>query len=528
MEKFLIKQEMLHYLGKKYILAILMLFVFKLSDAQITSRQDKKDWFEADRLFDYGDYLKASKIYERLLPLDSDNQEINYNLGVSYFFLKKNRNKAIACFNKVSSDNFGEVDYFLGSLYHLSRDYDKAISRFKDYKYLKEPKVHRNWEIDDLIAKCNTAMLFENTVDKTIQIENLGEGVNSKYAEYAPLISAEENILFFTSRRKNDVWIRKDPFGNYYENIFYAKKALGGWTQPLMLDTNINTDYHDACTGLSADGEKLLIFRTSKNLKSGEIYESYYDQKWSTPELLQSNVNSDDYAERSACYSLDEKTIFFSSDRPGGYGGKDIYLVKLLPNGEWGEPFNLGPNINTAYNEDAPFVHPSGKILFFSSEGHKNMGGYDILKSNFDESGKFETPVNMGYPINTVDDDVFFVLNTDGSTGYLSSKREGGFGSHDIYKVNFSKDKLPLSVYKVNVYDESNNLLKEVDMKVSNIEGEKIYKQYKSNEYTGKMILILEPNKEYEVFIQVEGYEPFVTRSVLNANNNLTYTLTKK
>ncbi|MGZ4089207.1 MAG: hypothetical protein ACXVNO_00695, partial [Bacteroidia bacterium] len=443
---------MLHYFGKKKIaLVFVMLFAQHLF-AQITSMRDNQLWLKSDKALETGDYLSAISGYEKLYKTDSADEELNYKLGVCNFQLRKYRMASKKYFDKVKPADFPETWYYLGRLNHLLRNDELSIKNFELYKNSKEDKEHSDKEVEDLIEKCHTAMLFESQSNKNIQIENLGNTINTEFSEYAPLIPVQEDFIIFTSRRKNSVHTEKDPLGEYFEDIYISTKFGDSWQYPVMLDTNINTPLHDACTGLSADGEKLLIYRTSKDLKGGDIYESTLElNKFGTPVKLNSNVNSEKYVETSACYSPDNNTIFFSSNRPGGYGGMDLYMMKKLPNGAWGEPFNLGPKINTEYNEDAPFVHPSGAVLFFSSEGHKNMGGYDIFKSNFDESGNFTEPVNMGYPINTREDDVFFVLNTDATTGYFSSEREGGYGEQDIYKVTFSPDPLPLNVYSARV-----------------------------------------------------------------------------
>jgi len=520
---------MLHYLDKRIILIFSLLLMMHQITAQELSNKDKRRWSKADKSFEYGDYINAFKAYRNLVIKDSNNLEINYNLGVCFFKLKRSKSQAKKYLHKVKSPKYKEVSYYLGKLHHLDREYEEAIYKFKTYKDIKGNKRHSDDEVDDLISKCRTAAFLENTVDKTIQIKNLGETVNSIYAEYSPLISLEDNKLFFTSRRKNVLWDRKDPFGDYYENIFYSENHNGKWGSPKVLDTVINSDFHDACTGISADGKKILIYRTSKDGKSGSIYESnFFGATWLTPQLLNKNVNSLEYAETSACYSADGNTIFFSSNRPGGLGGQDLYCVKKLPNGSWGKPYNLGPNINTKYNEHSPFVHPSEKVLFFSSEGHINMGGYDVFKSNYDESGAFGSPMNMGYPINTVDDDVFFVMNAAGSLGYLSSARDGGYGSHDLYKVSFSENKLPENLYKISVYDESNNILKNIDMRLVNVKSNKIHGLYKPNVRDGKIIVISEANIEYEISIKSQGYNDFVTRFILKKENHLTFTLTKK
>ncbi len=506
---------------------MIILFV-KPCMAQISSRQDNKLLFKADNAFDYGDFLSALKIYEKLYPLDSNNAELNFKLGVCNFEIKKFRSVSKKYFEKVPPTLFPEVSYYLGKLNHLSRDFDKAIFSYNQYKRFKGEKEHNAKEIDDLIEKCNTAMLFESSADKTIQIKNIGEAINTEYPEYAPLIPAEENFILFTSRRKNNTFPKLDPLGEYFEDIYISRKVGEEWQPPTMLDTNINTPVHDASTGLSADGERLLIYRTSKDLRTGDIYESHYDgENWAKPEILGSNVNSP-YLETSACFSPKGDMIYFSSNRPGGYGGLDLYRAKKLPNGNWGAPYNLGPNINTEYNEDSPFIHPMGDVLYFSSEGHKNMGGYDIFKSNFDETGGFNEVKNLGYPINTVDDDIFFVMNTDGSKGYLSSGREGGFGSQDIYIVYLTGNIVPLDVYNIYVLNESNGIVKKVELEVTDIKKKELYGTYKSNEYTGKILVISEPKKEYQITIKAEGYEPFITTVVFDSNKEMIYQLTNK
>ncbi len=499
--------------------------------AQIISREDRQLLVKADKLFDLGDYLGALKMYETLFILDSTDNETNFKIGLCNFEIKKFRPNSKKYFEKVTSADFPEVNYYLGKLNHSHKLYDRAIYYYNQYKYFGGESQFTRKEIDDLIEKCHTALLFETTANKSISIVNAGSLLNSEYSEYAPLIPADENFIIFTSRRKNLKWDKKDPLGDYFEDIYISLKdssnsSASSWTEPLMLDSTINTILHDACTGLSADGEKLLIYRTSKDLISGDIYESsFINNKWSKPEILSSIVNSTNYLETSACFSSNGNIIFFSSNRPGGYGGKDLYLVRKLQNGKWGKPFNLGEKINTEYDEDAPFVHSLGNTLYFSSEGHKNMGGYDIFKSTFDEAGKFDIPENLGSPINTVEDDIFFVLNPDGSKGYLSSERQGGFGLQDIYFITFPISTPPLSVFNIHVVDELSSVIKDVEIKIINIENETTYGVYKSNDRTGKLLLISPPNKEYRIIIDSPGYERLITNVVLDKNINILYKL---
>ncbi len=529
MEKRLRKVVMLRFFVKnKTVLSLLFCLVLKTSAAQLSVRESKKLFFKADKAFEFGNYLEALNMYNTLYPNDSTNFELNYKIGVCSFEIKKYRKSALKYFEKTSITDFPEANYYLGRLYHLQRNYEKAITYYSKYKNVKGEVEHSRKEINDLIAKCNTAKLMELKEDHTLQIKNLGDTINTEYPEYAPLVPAQENFMFFTSRRKNEIHIEKDAVGDYFEDIYFSERKDKKWLQPKMLDTAINTSVHDAGTGLSADGEKLLLFRTSKDLKSGDIYESnFINQNWTPPTILGTIVNDPEYLETSACYSPDGNTIFFSSNRPGGFGGKDLYSVKKLPNGNWGTPFNLGASINTEYNEDAPFVHPVGNILFFSSEGHENMGGYDIFKSSFDETSKFDPPENLGCPVNTVDDDIFFVLNTDASIGYLSSEREGGFGSQDIYSVYFPINNIPLNAYTIHVFDESGKIINNVGILLTDMTKKTIYGVYKSNQNTGKILVISPPEVSYLITIQAEGYEPFISNTTFGTNNELVFKLRK-
>lgn len=518
---------MLHYSAKKIKLIIGLLLIVNFSMAQLSSLHDQQLWIKADDRFEYGDYMNALELYTQLNHIDSTKEEIIYKIAVCNFNIRPYRKKSLAYFNKVNPAHFPETNYYLGRLSALDRQYKKAIEYFTVYKTSKREMEHTVKEVQDLIDKCGTAIEFESTPKEAVHIENLGGSINTTYAEYAPLIDENEENLIFTSRRQNDVHPKKDPLGEYFEDIYASKKNGNVWELPTLLDTIINTPLHDASTGLSADGKRLLIYRTSPDLKSGDIYESLFDGvNYSTPVIITTNVNSKRYIETSACFSPDNNIIFFSSDRPGGYGGKDIYCMKKLSNGKWGKPFNLGPIINTPYNEDAPFVHPLNNTLFFSSEGHKNMGGFDIFKSNFSEEGKFTEPENLGSPINTSDDDIFFVLNKDGSVGYFSSEREGGFGSQDIYKATFVPA-LFLNVYHATALDKDNNVLSKAELTLINMKTSKTTGVYHANSVTGKILIISNP-EEYKLQIRAPGFETYTGTIKFGTDRELTYKLTEQ
>jgi WD40-like Beta Propeller Repeat len=521
------------YLSRsKSILLMCALFLAPYLDAQITLRDDKKLFFEADKALEFGDYLTAYNTYIQLLKVDNFNPEVNFKLGICSFNITKLRSLSMSYFEKSSKSTYPEIHYYLGRLNHLAREYATAISNYNNYKNSVGNKEFSTKYIDDLIAKSNTARLFETVPEPDIQILNLGDNINTIYDEYVPLIPASEDFIIFTSRRPNNVWKNKNLADEYFEDIYIAKAdSVGGWQSPTLLDDSVvNTATHDASTGLSADGDFLLIYRTNTTSNTGDIYETFNEEgTWTTPQKLNSNVNSAEFVETSACYSTDRTMVFFSSDRPGGFGGKDLYRSIKLPSGNWGEPFNLGKEINTEYDEDAPYVHPVGEKIYFSSQGHQNMGGYDIFESTFDEYGNFTTPINLGYPLNTVGDDIFFVLNSNSTVGYLSSDRAGGEGGQDLYSIKFSIEEEPVDVFSLFFIDEKSNLLiTNVTMEAIDLKRKVVYGKYKASDKTGKMLFISEPQKEYKIIVTADGYEPFITNTVfLSHSPKKIFTLTK-
>ena len=521
---------MLHYSDKKYFLLVLISLYSLAALCQNSNRDFRKLLWQANQDYEIGDYLHAKEHYEKAALIDSSNSELNFKLGVCKFEIKKFRLESLKNFEKVNASDFPEVNFYLGLLNHLHKNFEKAVNYYNLYQSAKGEKEHLAKEVNDLIIKCYTAQLLESQKNKSVEIENIGPVINTEFPEYVPLIPADEKFMVFTSRRKNEVHNKLNAYGEYYEDIYITNRTGKSWSAPVMLDTNINTQTHDACTGLSSDGEKLLIYRTSKDTHTGDILESnFIKNKWTKPAPLRLNVNSSDYIESSACYSPGNDIVFFSSNRMGGYGGKDLYYVKKLPDGNWGIPRNLGAEVNTEYNEDAPFVDALGRTLYYSSEGHNNMGGYDVFKSNFDEAGYFSAAQNLGSPINTVNDDIFFVLNPDSSVAYMSSEREGGYGSQDIYKVYFNDSKSILKVFNIHVKNvENDSIINSVEIVLNDSKTGEITGRYKSNSHTGKIIVISRPDKTYKVTIESSEYEPRVIDSyTFSKEEDVVFTLKK-
>lgn len=448
------------------------------------------------------DYLKANKF-------NPDNAELNAKIG-DCFMHSSDKSKAVDYFKKAHSLSKDLDGYYLlmtGKAFHFNNEFDDAI---KYYKLAKNQKSridpNHTSKADKKIKECTAAKkLVQSPVN--VKIESLNDAINSANEEYVPVITADESELFFTSRRPETTGGNTDlAIADYYEDIYTSKLENGKWTKAENMGKPVNSEYHDATVGLSLDGQKLFIYRDNKK-GIGNIYVTEKKgTEWTEPTELPEPINSKNQ-ETSACYSPDGNTIYFVSNRPNGKGGKDIYKATKDKEGNWGDAENLGATINTAEDEDAIFLHPDGKTLYFSSRGHVTMGGYDIFKS-VNEKGRWTTPENLGYPINSADDDVCFVLTASGDYGYYTSIKAEGKGKRDIYRVAFLDEinKPKLTLLKGTVTDRKTGepLFSKVEI-YDNTE-DKLVGTFESNSATGKFMVSLPAGKDYGISVKAKGY----------------------
>jgi len=480
-------------------------------------------------------YLEANKF-------NPNNALLNYKLGQCY--LSSNfKNKALPHLEKAQQLNptiDPYLNYFLGKAYHLDMQWDKAIKEFSVFqKNLNADQ--NNPDLAMTVKFIQECYVGKELSQKPIRvfIDNLGKEVNSQYTDYGPVVSADESVLLFTSRRPNTVGGRIDPgINEYFEDIYISYKMPDGkWSTAMNMGEDVNTDDHDANSGLSADGTKFLIYIGKNN---GDLYESELKgDKWSKPIGMNKNINTDKFHESSACYSPDGNAVYFVSDKPGGLGDRDIYISYKDDKGKWGEATNLGPVINTKYGEEGVFIHPDGKTLYFSSQGHKGIGGYDIYKSVYDASTKtWSTPQNIGYPVNTPDDDVFFVVSASGKRGYYTSFNSNGFGEKDLYMITFLGEEKPMVQYNednllasqaapvketivaptVEIKEAQLTILKgvitdaltqkplEATIEIIDNQMNQVIATFLSNSSTGKYLVSLPAGKNYGIAVKKEGY----------------------
>lgn len=411
--------------------------------------QDENKKAEAEEYLQMADALREASnadndIREVLVMAaiaDPTNLRANFEAGY-YYLITVNKDLALQYLMRVyeqKKDYRFDLEYRIAQSYHYGNDFDKAIDFYTRYKdklaantgYRGKDRIEMAI-VDRNLYECQNGKEFIAS-PKKFSIVNVGAEINSDWDDYAPVLNEAEDEIVFTSRRRDgNVNQNVDNDNKPFEDIFTAKKVGGKWTAAQNIGTAINTPSHDSNTALSADGKTLLICSDDN---AGDIFFTTRndDGSWGAPQPLPGEINSR-YEEKSATLSKDGNTIYFSSNRPGGFGGIDIYTASKSKKGIWGNVKNLGPQINTEEDDDAPFIDYDGKTLYFSSRGHNGMGGYDIYKTT--ESGNsWSKPENLGYPINTPDNDIFYVTTKDGKRAYYSSVRDDAFGYEDIYLI---------------------------------------------------------------------------------------------
>jgi len=511
----------------KKLVTFLLLFAsitFGFAQAKADYREN---FTQGNLLILEGNFPLALKYFLDAYKIDSTNANINYKVGYCYLQSATEKNKALYYLEKAVQNvghNYTDMEprekkapemayYYLGMAYRLQYKFTESnvyLNKFKDIVGSKNKELAK--DIDKQIeTNFNAIELTKDTA--IVTIVNLGDSINSAYADYSPTITADESIIIFTSRRPGSTGGDKDESDQYYEDIYYSiKKKDGTWGSPISIGPTINTNGSEANIGLSADGQMMFIY---KDNNGGDIYYSNLEgDRWNYPVALNANINTKNW-ETHATMTSDGSTLYFVSDRKeGSLGGRDIWRCVKLPNGQWSLPLNLGPTVNTPYDEDAPFIHPDGITMFFSSKGHKNMGGFDIFKTVKDEEGKWSIPENLKAPINTPDDDIFYVQSADGKRGYFSSARAGGYGEKDIYMINFETSQAePLTLLKgyLTFDGGSDKIPSDVHISVTDMETGIVVQDVKPNALTGKYILILNPGKDgktYVISYEAEGYQP--------------------
>jgi hypothetical protein len=458
---------------------------------------------DADEHYSHHNYLMALPVYKNLLKTDKNNASIQYKIAECYLNTHINKAEAVKYLEFCIKDPKVEANVWLrlGQAYRLSNKIDEAVKALEKYKEL-EPKKKKIAEREHEIS-ANAKTLMRNPVN--VSFTNLGKDINSEFADYYPWITQDESFLAFTTRRKGLTAGRVEVDGYFASDVYTSKVDAGKWIKAENPGTKINSSLDEQVVGLKADGSEMMIYIDHID-KYGDIYSTVKKNgAWVKYQPLPEHINKK--TEHSASISADGNTLFFVRG-DSREDQTDIFICRKLPNGAWSEPFKMGADVNTEYNEDFPYLSTDGVTLYFSSEGHNTIGGFDLFKSIWNpEENTWSKAENLGYPLNTTDDDRSISLTPDNRAGYISALRPGGQGDLDIYRVRFNDMEQKLTLYLGEmILGDSLNQPKEyiATILAVNVSTNEEF-SFVPNPSNGKFVMAL-PAGSYNIIVSSDGY----------------------
>jgi WD40-like Beta Propeller Repeat/Tetratricopeptide repeat len=487
---------------KKLLVPLLLCIVAPFNLHSQREPDYREIFLEAESYFLFEEYNEALPLYLRINEKFPDNNNVNYKIGVCYLNDAYEKEKSISFLELATKDinpkykenNYKETSaplealFYLGNAYRINNQIDKAIETYQKFKELADPKIYDHKLVDEQINACNNATDLE-TRPVDIDIINLGDRINTHFSDIDPVISGDETKLVYVQRQQ------------FYDAVFFSEKVNGDWSYPRNIIPELGVDEDAYPTSLSYDGNTLLIYRSDNFI--GDLYFSTYSNgTWSKLVKLNANINTK-YWESHACLTKNSDTLYFTSNRKGGYGGLDIYYSTRDAENQWGIPVNLGNVINTEYNEETPFITADGKTLYFSSYGHYNMGGYDVFYSSLLNDGTWSVPINAGFPINTTDDDIFFVPSENGIFAYFPRFLSEGLGRTDIYKIEIFSGTHPrkFRIHGLVSYPIAASILNPVKVKVVDHQSGDTVALSGVNSATGEFNFIV-PSGQYKILVE--------------------------
>ncbi len=499
-----------------YLAALFLVLLSSFSKAQ--SKQTLED--QGYELLNSHQYVKAYEVFDKLHSRYPKEIDYQFKLGICCLNYAEKKDRAIEIFKDMKSKyKTLEVEVYLGKAYHRNYKFEEGLKTLEPLVEIltKSTRKEDKALLDDVtltINNCKSGVyLMQNKIFADIQ--NIGPPINSNELEGVPIINGDESEMIFTyvgfksmGGKLNEA-LQSDPVnGLFRSDIYRATRDATGtkWNKPEPMKT-LNTLGEDAAIAISPSGQTLFTFLSSATNPGDIMVSKLVGNEFTKPVALNGNINSVDYWEGSCSISADGKYLYFASERPEGLGGRDIWMSENI-DGDWGPAVNLGPNVNTPYDEDAPFIHPDGVTLFFSSKGHQSIGGYDIMFS-LKEGNEWTKPKSMGIPLNTTEDDSYYVINSKGDKGYFSSNRtgSGGLGEQDIYMVTpgILGEKPIVALIKGTVYGDDRPV--EAKIEVVKIAQKENIGPFTSNNKTGKYLMALSPGYVYRIKVTAEGYD---------------------
>ncbi len=505
---------------KRIIIIIISFLIVNLTGFSQTEKDFRHIFQEAEYYFySESDYENAIILYLILNDYDPGNANIEYKIGVCYLNLPGRKERAIQFLEKAAKSTTDYYSYsyreknapkdavfYLGYAYHVNNQLSRAIETYK--KFMKNLVVKEYYEMDFIkqqIKACEIAEKLQKEPRTYLEVK-LDEQINAYQINFNPAISGNGSYMVYTAK-----------IGDYY-HIFYCQSVDEKWSNPVDITNQLETREEGISCSLSYDGKKLFLFKNDRGLAN--LYESkMMNGKWTKIKRLNKNINSK-YRESSCSISPNGKTLYFSSNRKGGYGGLDIYKSELTPLGDWGPAINLGPDINTPLLEDSPFITVDNKTLYFSSQGHYNMGGFDLFYSAYMSNGKWSVPVNLGYPLNTTDDDRFLAPVGNGDSAYYAHFTTTGLPKQEIYLLTFDTNDSPSEItvkgtisLKYNIPDMDSTFFVHIIDTVNVDTLHIVQPAPDTGEYSVSV-----PPEDYKMVITGEGYEPMVKQLYISEN----------
>lgn len=460
---------------------------------------------EGDAFYDEGNFKTALTHYLKALTKDSSNIDLRYNIAVCYLETNNDRTPALSHLEWiVKQSKFPDYAWYdLGRAHHFKHEFDKAIKFYKKYASIGKDDVFIKLANMGIKQCENAKILVEKPIDVTFH--NVGSDVNTEHNEYQPYIPANESTLTYTSDQKYD-----SRYQIQINNVYIAEKDDEKWIRPMTVGA-VNSTEDEFVSGLSANDEYLFIKYQRYEAFDDIFVAEKKEKRIGRPAPLE-GINTR-AIESGATLSFSGDTLIFASDREGGIGGLDLWMSIKLPDDKWGTPINLGEPINTTNDEDFPHIMPNGKTLFFSSTGHTSMGGYDVFKTKLNTKlGKWSTPINFGYPINNTFNNFTIAMSENGRYAYVSDVRPEGNGGMDIYRVVFNNIESNIFLHQGSIYtgtgDATTPLSKNVepDIKVTSEQTNEIFGKYKYNSDKNQFLLALPPGN-YNLTVAANGYK---------------------
>lgn len=493
----------------RYALSIAAILVCYGGWAQL-SKKEARLKEDADVLFAMQDYAGALPFYRELLALYPDDPALNTAVGISMFHLRSTHQKALPYLKKAVDAKHVLAYYHFASLLHEQGRLDTA--EYLLVQLLSMPDTLFSVPKKQAVRRLGQVRTAQEMMARpvAVTVEKLGPAINSDYAEHTPLISWDDSLLFFTSRRPLGIESEVNAEGEFLEDIYMSRRGADGKWLPAEPVSSLNTKYNDAMAGLSFDTRELIFFRTNKRvLSTGDLHRAVMkDGIYEDAGKMKKPVNSP-AIEAGATFASDGHFIIFSSNRPGGYGGMDLWRVVRIGDGIYSKAQNLGPDINTEADEIGAFLLPDNRSLYFSSNRSESMGGFDVFRCKMLSDTAFTAPENIGYPLNSLGNDVFFSLTPNGTKGYFSRAMAGNPADLDIFTTTVPGMNVKANIIKGRIINVQTGEPVRTEIKVYDEKSQSLLGIYNSSEGNGKYLIVLLPTEDAVMEINEPGYQTY-------------------